>query len=82
MLAGIYVGAPVKTSAQLKALVRNLSEKSNAEAEIFPRNFMPERFLKHLCVSEYKQNFILKAGRAARRLRFRCRIGRPIRSDI
>ncbi|MDR1530590.1 MAG: nucleotidyl transferase AbiEii/AbiGii toxin family protein [Clostridiales bacterium] len=52
----------MKTSAQLKALFRNLSKKSNVEAEILLRNFMLERFLERIAVSEYKRNFILKGG--------------------
>jgi predicted nucleotidyltransferase component of viral defense system len=52
----------VKTSTQLKALVRNLSKKSNVEAEILLRNFMLERFLERIAASKYKHNFILKGG--------------------
>ena len=50
----------MKTSTQLKALIRNLSKKSNVEAEILLRNFMMERFLERIAVSDYKHNFILK----------------------
>jgi hypothetical protein len=52
----------MKTSTQLKALIRNLSKKSNVKAEILLRNFMLERFLERTAVSEYKHNFILKGG--------------------
>ena len=52
----------MKTSTQLKALIRNLSKKSNVEAEILLRNFMMERFLERIAVSDYKHNFILKGG--------------------
>jgi len=52
----------VKTSTQLKALIRNLSKKSNIGAEILLRNFMLERFLERVSVSEYRRNFILKGG--------------------
>jgi hypothetical protein len=52
----------MKTSTQLKALVRNLSQKSNVEAEILLRNFMIERFLERIAASKYKYNFILKGG--------------------
>lgn len=34
----------MKTSTQLKALIRNLAKKSNVEAEVLLRNFMLERF--------------------------------------
>lgn len=52
----------MKTSTQLKALVRNLSKKSNVEAEILLRNFMLERLLERIALSDYKHNFILKGG--------------------
>jgi len=52
----------VKTSTQLKALVRNLSKAKNVEAEIILRNYMLERFLERISISEYKDSFILKGG--------------------
>lgn len=52
----------MKTSTQLKALVRNLSKAKNVEAEIILRNFMLERFLERVSLSEYKNSFILKGG--------------------
>jgi predicted nucleotidyltransferase component of viral defense system len=50
------------TSTQLKALIRNLSSKTHIDAEVLLRNFMLERFLERIAVSEYKDNFILKGG--------------------
>lgn len=52
----------MKTSTQLKALIRNLSKTANVEAEILLRNFMMERFLERVAISKYKNNFILKGG--------------------
>ena len=52
----------MKTSTQLKALVRNLSKAKNVEAEIVLRNFMLERFLERVSLSKYKNSFILKGG--------------------
>lgn len=52
----------MRTSTQLKALIRNLSQKSNVEAEVLLRNFMLERFLERIAVSNDKNNFILKGG--------------------
>lgn len=52
----------MKTSTQLKALIRNLSKKSKVETEILLRNFMLERFLERIALSKYKYNFILKGG--------------------
>ena len=52
----------MKTSTQLNALVRNMSKAKNVEAEIILRNFMLERFLGRISLSEYKSSFILKGG--------------------
>ncbi|MDR1831769.1 MAG: nucleotidyl transferase AbiEii/AbiGii toxin family protein [Fusobacteriaceae bacterium] len=52
----------MKTSTQLKALVRNLSKEKNVNAEIILRNFMLERFLERVSFSKYSKNFILKGG--------------------
>jgi predicted nucleotidyltransferase component of viral defense system len=52
----------MKTSTQVKALIRNLSKKSNVETEVLLRNFMLERFLERISVSDYRHNFILKGG--------------------
>jgi len=52
----------LKTSTQLKAVIRNLSKQKNVEAEIILRNFMLERLLERVSISEYKYSFILKGG--------------------
>jgi len=52
----------MKTSMQLKALIRNLSAAKNVEAEVILRSYMMERFLERASVSQYKNNFILKGG--------------------
>jgi predicted nucleotidyltransferase component of viral defense system len=52
----------MRTSNQLKALIRNLSKESNVKPEILLRNFMMERFLERISISNYKHNFILKGG--------------------
>ena len=52
----------MRTSTQLKALIRNFSKETNVEAEILLRNFMMERFLERISVSKYKHHFILKGG--------------------
>jgi len=52
----------VKTSTQLKALIRNLAKEKNIEAQIILRNYMLERLLERISVSKYKDNFILKGG--------------------
>ncbi len=52
----------MKTSTQLKALIRNLSREKNIKPEIILRSFMLERFLERISLSEYKNGFILKGG--------------------
>jgi predicted nucleotidyltransferase component of viral defense system len=52
----------IKTSKQLKDLIRNLSRKKSADAQILLRNYMMERFLERISVSSYKDRFILKGG--------------------
>lgn len=52
----------IKTSRQLKDLIRNLSKEKAADAQILMRNYMMERFLERISLSDYKDNFILKGG--------------------
>jgi len=52
----------VKTSTQLNAKIRNLSGKLNVEHEVLLRNFIMERFLERISVSNSRSNFILKGG--------------------
>lgn len=52
----------IKTSKQLKDLVRNYARKNSADAQILMRNYMMERFLERISLSEYKDKFILKGG--------------------
>ena len=52
----------ITTARQLKDLVRNLSKKKSADAQILMRNYMMERFLERISLSEYKNQFILKGG--------------------
>lgn len=52
----------IKTSRQLKDLIRNLSKEKSADAQMLIRNYMMERFLERISLSEYKDKFILKGG--------------------
>ena len=52
----------IRTSRQLKALVRNLSKGDSTRALIIIRNYVMERFLERLSVSPYRDNLILKGG--------------------
>lgn len=52
----------IRTSRQLKALVRNLTQGNSTQAQIIIRNYVMERFLERVSLSKYKNNFILKGG--------------------
>ena len=52
----------IKTAKQLKDLIRNLSKKKSADAQILMRNYMMERFLERISLSQYQDKFILKGG--------------------
>lgn len=52
----------IKTSRQLKALVRNLTKGDSIQAQIIMRNYVMERFLERISLSKYRNNFILKGG--------------------
>ena len=52
----------IKTARQLKDLIRNLSRKNAADAQVLMRNYMMERFLERISLSSYRDKFILKGG--------------------
>ena len=47
---------------QLKAIIKNLAKEKRISAQLVMQNFMLERLLERISVSEYQQNFILKGG--------------------
>lgn len=46
----------------LKAKIRNIAKKKNIPAQVILQNYMFERLLVRLSVSEYKEKFVLKGG--------------------
>lgn len=52
----------IHTSTQLKAKVHNLSHGDSTKSQIFLRNFIMERFLERISLSDYRNNFVLKGG--------------------
>lgn len=52
----------IRTSRQLKALVRNRSNGNSARAQMMIRIYAMERFLERLAISDYRENFVLKGG--------------------
>lgn len=51
-----------RNRTQLKAWIKNMSEKVNVNENIILQNYMLERLLERISVSEYKHKFILKGG--------------------
>lgn len=47
---------------QLKAIIRNKSKEANVSAQLVLQNFMLERLLERISVSEYRNHLILKGG--------------------
>ena len=45
-----------------KAQIKNLAKKKNVKAQILLQNYMFERFLERLSLSDYKDKFVLKGG--------------------
>lgn len=52
----------IRTSQQLKALIRNLAREKGANPQLLLRTYMMERFLERVSCSDYRDNFILKGG--------------------
>jgi hypothetical protein len=51
-----------KGAMSLKAQIRNLAKERNVKAHVLLQNFIFERFLERLSLSEYKDKFVLKGG--------------------
>jgi len=51
-----------KNPMQLKAFVKNKAKESGISAQLVMQNFMMERLLERISLSDYRQNFILKGG--------------------
>lgn len=52
----------IKTSRQLKDLIRNRAKGNSDKSQLLIRNYAMERFLERVALSKYKDNFILKGG--------------------
>ena len=52
----------ISTATQLKAKVRNYSGGDSLKAQTMIRNYIMERFLERIALSQYRNNFILKGG--------------------
>ena len=52
----------IKNAMQLKAIVKNIAKDKNISAQLVLQNYMLERFLERVSVSNYKDKFIIKGG--------------------
>lgn len=52
----------MKNAMQLKAVIKNMAKSKHISAQLVMQNFMLERLLERISVSNYKKNFILKGG--------------------
>lgn len=52
----------MKNAMQLKAVVKNIAKEKRISATLVLQNFMLERFLERVSVSDYKDKFIIKGG--------------------
>jgi len=52
----------VSKAMSLKAKIRNIAKQKNIPAQVILQNYMFERLLVRLSVSEYKEKFVLKGG--------------------
>ena len=52
----------IKTSRQLKDLIRNRAKGNSEKSQLLIRNYGMERFLERVSLSRYKDNFVLKGG--------------------
>lgn len=52
----------MKNAMQLKAIIKNLAKEKHISAQLIMQNFMMERLLERISISEYHDHFILKGG--------------------
>jgi predicted nucleotidyltransferase component of viral defense system len=52
----------MKNAMQLKATIKNIAKEKHISAQLVMQNFMLERLLERISISQYQQNFILKGG--------------------
>lgn len=51
-----------KNPMQLKAIIKRVAQEKGISAQLVMQNYMLERLLERIAISEYKYNFILKGG--------------------
>ena len=52
----------MKNTTQLKALVKNIAKSKNISAQLVLQNYIMERFIERISLSNYRENIIVKGG--------------------
>lgn len=52
----------MKNAMQLKAIINNIAKEKGIRPQLALQNYMLERFLERLSLSQYRDNFIIKGG--------------------
>ncbi len=52
----------MKNAMQLKAVIKKIAKEKKISAALIMQNYMLERFLERVSVSEYRDKFIIKGG--------------------
>lgn len=53
---------PIKNARQLKDWIKNTARKNNIVSNTVLQNYMMERLLERVSISQYRNNIILKGG--------------------
>lgn len=46
----------IKNAMQLKAIIKNLAKQKNISAQLIMQNYMLERLLERISISQYRDN--------------------------
>ena len=52
----------MNNAMQLKAIIKNIAKKKNISASLVLQNYMLERFLERVSLSQYRDNYVVKGG--------------------
>ncbi len=52
----------MKNAMHLKAIVKNIAKEKRISEQLVLQNYMLERFLERVSLSQYRNNFIIKGG--------------------
>ena len=52
----------MNNAMQLKALIKKMAKEKNIAAQLVLQNYMLERFLERVSLSDYKDKYIIKGG--------------------